>query len=259
MKIGINMDFYKGLSDDEQISLMTQNGFTATFFHSDVNGLDERVAKLRRANIDIDFLHAPAKGINDLWLTGKAGEVTLARLIENLENCKRNGVDAMIVHLSSGDNAPHVSDIGFSRLDRFMEHARRIGVIPIYENQRKLGAIACVFERYPDAVFCWDVGHEACLADGRAFMPLFGDHIVALHLHDNFQIHNGDLHLIPYDGSIDMEHAARVLAGSRYHGPIMLELHGAETNYAEISFAQCYERAAVAARKFASRVEFYRI
>ncbi|MBO5295583.1 MAG: sugar phosphate isomerase/epimerase [Clostridia bacterium] len=258
MKIGINMDFYKGLTDDEQISLMKQNGFTSTFFFSNTEALDERVSKLRRAGMEIDFLHAPYRGINDLWLAGEAGEKTLSMLIENLENCKRNAIGAMVFHLSSGDHAPCVSDVGFSRLDRFMEHARRIGVTPIYENQRKLGAISCAFERYSDAVFCWDVGHEACLADGKPFMPLFGEHIVALHLHDNFCVHDGDLHLIPYDGSIDMERTAQTLAKSRYIGPVMLELHGADTNYPTQSPAQCYERAANAARKFAGRVELYR-
>ena len=258
MKIGVNMDFYQGLSDDEQISLMKQNGFTSTFFFSNIEALDERVVKLRRAGIEIDFLHAPYRGINGLWLEGEMGEIMLETLIENLENCKRNGVDAMVFHLSSGDHAPGVSDVGFSRLDRFMEHARRIGVTPIYENQRKLGAIACAFERYHDAVFCWDVGHEACLAYGKPYMPLFGEHIVALHLHDNFCVHDGDIHLIPYDGSIDMERAAKTLANSRYNGPVMLELHGAKTNYPTLSPAQCYERAANAARKFASRIKFYR-
>ena len=63
MKIGINMDFYKGLTDDEQISLMKQNGFTSTFFFSNTEALDERVSKLRRAGMEIDFLHAPYRGI----------------------------------------------------------------------------------------------------------------------------------------------------------------------------------------------------
>ena len=90
-------------------------------------------------------------------------------------------------------------------------------------------------------------------------MPLFGDRIVALHLHDNHCEHNGDEHLIPFDGIIDMDKAARRLAEAGYDKAIMLELVRKNSHHYDETDAETYfARAAEAAREFASRVELYK-
>ncbi|MBQ9807073.1 MAG: sugar phosphate isomerase/epimerase [Clostridia bacterium] len=257
MKIGIC--WHGKIEANKQIELMKQNGFEATFLMSNDPKLDETVPLLRENGIECVNCHAPFDGINAIWNADDSGEKMLDRLISGVEACARNRIPVLVVHLSSGDNAPRINDVGQARFDRLMETARKAGVTIAFENQRKLGNLANAMEQYPDAAFCWDVGHEACFAYGKPFMPLFGDRIAALHLHDNFGIHNGDDHLLPYDGTLDMVAAARQLAESPFHDVIMLEVIPGKTGkYHDMTIEEYYRRAGDAARRFAATVERYR-
>ena len=257
MKIGIN---WQGkIEAEKQIELMKQNGFEATFLGSADPRLDELVPLLRKNGIECENCHAPFDGINAIWNADESGEKMLERLLEGVKACARNNVPVLVVHLSSGDHPPRINDVGQARFDRLMGAAREAKVTVAFENQRKLGNLANAMEQYPDAGFCWDVGHEACFAYGRHFMPLFGERIVALHLHDNFGEHNGDKHMLPYDGALDMVAAARELAESPFEGSVMLEvLPGKHEKYRDMTGEEYFCRAGEAARHFAATVERYR-
>ena len=252
MKIG--MSWHVGIERDRQIKLLRENGFEATFLDSADPQLAETAAAVREAGITPESCHAPFNGINAMWAEDESGEVMLNRLIDSVQNCERCGIPVLVVHLSSGDAAPRINDVGQARFDRLMEAARAAGVKIAFENQRKLGNLSNAMEQYPDAGFCWDVGHEACFARGVRFMPLFGKRIVALHLQDNHGEHNRDEHLLPYDGTVDFDLAARTLAEVGYEGAAMLEV----AFYRDVPLEDFYARAAVAARRFADAVEAYR-
>ncbi len=256
-KIGINLGCYgNGLSIEEQIRLMAENGFETTFMGSENSNIDQIVRLLRETEIRCENCHAPFDKINDIWVSGDAGENMLARLIQSVRTCAQNEIPTLVVHLSSGVNAPRINDIGNERFDRLMAEAKACGVLIAYENQRKLANLSMVMEQYPEAGFCWDVGHEACFAGGREYMPLFGSRIIALHLQDNHCEFNRDEHLLPYDGTIDMELAARRIAESGYQGSIMLEVIRQNSHfYDDLSPDEYYRRAAAAARRFAESVE----
>jgi len=256
-KIGVNLGCYgDGLPIEEQIALMCENGFETTFMGSENPHIDTYVSLLKAAGIICENCHAPFNKINDIWFAGEAGEEMLARLINGVRACAKNEIPTLVVHLSSGINAPRINDIGNARLDRLMEEAKRCGVTIAYENQRKLANLSMAMEQYPEAGFCWDVGHEACFTNGREYTPLFGDRIVALHLQDNHSEFNRDEHLLPYDGSINMELAARRIAESGYAGSIMLEVIRRNSHaYDDLTPAEYYRRAAEAARRFADAVE----
>jgi len=256
MKIGIS--WHGSFDMERQIELMKKNGFEATFLASDDPNLDVSVALLRKNGIECVNCHAPFDGINAIWLEGEAGDLMLERLLDGVRACARNRIPVLVVHLSSGDHPPRINDVGQARFDRLMTEAHVHGVTVAYENQRKLGNLANAMEQYPEAGFCWDVGHEGCFAYGRRFMPLFADRLVALHLHDNFAVHNGDEHLLPYDGALDLDRAARELAECGFSGPIMLEVFAMKSNiYGNLPKEEFYEKAANAARRFAKAVESY--
>ena len=241
---------------EEQIRYMKENGFETTFMGSESPILDTLVPTLRREGIVCENCHAPFNRINDVWYAGEAGEEMLMRLINGVRACAKNEIPVLVVHLSSGINAPRINDVGSERFDRLMEEAKKNGVTIAYENQRKLANLSMVMEQYPEAGFCWDVGHEACFTNGREYMPLFGKRIAALHLQDNRCQYNKDEHLLPYDGAIDMELAARRIAESGYGGSIMLEVIRRNSNaYDDLTPAEYYRRAADAARRFAQAVE----
>ncbi len=259
MKIGININCYNGLPLDEQIRLIKKNGFSSCFLMGRGDNFDEIASKIQDAGITIDNLHAPFDGINAMWNEGEDGDAMLERLKECVSMAKRHGIPLIVVHLSSGKKPPMINDIGNARFAELMAFAREQGVKIAYENQRVLSNLALMLEHYDDAVFCWDIGHETCFANGREYMPLFGNRLAALHVQDNTCEADKDLHLIPYDGTIDLDKAARYIAKTGFDGCVMLELIKVKCEmYDNISAEEYYERAAAAARRFADAIDSYR-
>ena len=87
-------------------------------------------------------------------------------------------------------------------------------------------------------------------------MPLFGDRLSALHIHDNDGKYNSDLHLIPYDGTIDFDIVAKEIAQSGYDGSIMLELSRGNSHlYDSLSPEEYYGHASKAANRLREYIE----
>jgi len=261
MNIGINWDAYGHgeLTNAEQIEQIKSAGFTNIFILAEDEELDSVVSSANKSGLTVDTLHAPFGGINYMWHDSENGECMLNRLIKSVDACKRNGVPILIVHLSSGDNSPHVNDIGGERFKKLMDYADANEVLIAFENQRKIANIAYAFERYSNAKFCWDIGHEECFADGKRFMNLFGEKVCALHIHDNYRIHEGDCHMIPFDATVDFDRVARTLAEYNYEGTVMLEIfRHIMPCYADVSAEEYYTRAAKAACRIRDMVTEYK-
>lgn len=260
MKIGINMNAFGDIDIDLQIKLMQENGFEATFIKAEHPRADEMMQAIRNAGIDCESVHAPiGKELNDLWYEGEAGEQMLKRQLRSVDLCVRHEIPVMVVHLSSGVPAPRISDIGYQRFKALVDYADTHWVKIAFENQRFLANIAFALEQFPTAGFCWDVGHEGVFANNRRYMPLFGHLLTQLHVHDNFGPGTWDVHIIPYDGSIDYERVAKSIAAVDYDRSLMLELAVAASDvYAGWTPEQYYQHAGQAARKLADRVEYYR-
>lgn len=259
MKVGIIQDSYGGIPIEKEIRLMKENGFSATFMFCEHENFDQNVTAFRAAGIDVETIHAPFDGINQMWLEGEAGDRMLERLRFCVDAANRNSIPLVVVHLSSGETPPKINETGNRRFDLLIQYAREKGVLLAFENQRKLGNIAHIFDYYEDARFCWDVGHEACFTNGREYMPLFGQRLSALHIHDNTAEYNKDEHMIPYDGKIDLDKAARFIANASFDGTLMLEVvRSASTFYENLSPEEYFHRAGEAAKRMAAAVESYR-
>lgn len=256
MKFGIEWDSDRSYSIEEQTKNLKDNGFEATFVNLEDERLEKILTCLKKYDIVCENCHAPFNGINDMWIAGEKGDRMLNRLFQCVDDCARYHIPTLIVHLSSGQYPPRINDIGFARYDRLMQYATEKGVVIAYENIRRLDNVAFAMENYPQAGFCWDVGHEACYMNGMEFMPLFGKRLAAIHLHDNTGIYDEDLHRLPYDGVIDMDRAAMHLADSNYGGALMLEVTRRTAGIESLD--DFYPKAYAAAKRFAERVEFYR-
>lgn len=261
MKIGMN--FYRGgvcngLSIEKAVALLQENGFSATFLGNEEAGFHDSVEACQKAGIAVDTIHAPFDKINSMWLPGEEGDEMLRRLIVSFEDAARHSIPVVVVHMSSGFHPPIIGDVGNDRFRRLMETAAELGVTPAIENQRLLANIALMFEYYDNARFCWDIGHEACFALGREYMPLFGHKLAALHVHDNNCILDQDLHMLPYDGKIDFDKAARHIAKTGFQGTMMLEVMTKSDIYSQLTPEEYYCRAAQSARKFADAIDSYR-
>ncbi len=264
-KIGISSGAYKGISFDENVRLMAANGFHGTFTgYRDVATAEGWAKAFAAAGIAYETIHAPSNGINNIWHEGEAGDAALTMLSDAVEGAAAVGVPIVVIHLSSGNNAPPVTDAGRARWDKLIELAGQRGVVLGFENQRKLSNLAYIFEQYPDAPqvrFCWDCGHESCFTPGRQYMPLFGEKTACLHLHDNFadpRVETPDIHLLPFDGNNDLDRVARQIVASPFRGTLMLEVTSAKGEmYVGMSAEDYFARAAAAARRLGALCAAY--
>lgn len=262
MQLGINLYCYGNgdeLSLERQAELMKENGFTKTFDFPHTREVCVNNANLlSKYGISYDTLHAPFSGINSIWKKGEDGDQMLSKLIGSVDKCTLVGAKTLIVHLSSGIPAPRINDVGFSRFDTLMEHAEKKNIKIAYENQRFVANIAAVMECYENAGFCWDVGHEGCFAFGKRYMPLFGDRLSALHLHDNHKVFNMDEHMLPFDAKIDYDYVAKTIAENKYTGTLMLEVVRHNSHYYDnVSPEEYYRRAGDAVKKLKMMIEEY--
>ncbi|MBR5409760.1 MAG: sugar phosphate isomerase/epimerase [Clostridia bacterium] len=211
--------------------------------------IDFTAKKCAETGLQYEALHAPCERINDLWLPGDGGEQVVEMLKTSLSLASEHGIPIVICHLSSKENAPHVTDLGLARFDTVVEEAAKRGVKIAVENQRKLGNLCTILEIYgkdSPVGFCWDVGHEACFSYGREYLPLFPDRCVFTHVHDNNRLYNVDEHLLPFDGQIDFWRVADLLHNAKYPGTLALEIdlpHEGSDKYADLSLEQFVSKA----------------
>ena len=258
--IGIVLHSCSGYSDEEYIKRIADLGFKATF-----SGVCDKKRQYDIANlcdktgVTFETLHAPfpSLGINGMWLMGPVGSKMLKDLKASVDNCVLAGVGILVVHLSSGELAPPVTNKGRARFTELVEYAARKNVKIAFENQRKLANISWAFEAFPkdsNVGFCWDLGHESCFTIGREYMPLFGDRLICTHIHDNFGVYNGDEHIIPFDGKIDYNRKMELIKKYGYEGSLMLEVFK-NNFYKDITNEEYLEKAAKAAKKLAQICE----
>lgn len=253
--VGINVSSDISFGTKNYIECVASAGFDSIFTCGNDEEYISYVNKLCLQNkLKYETLHAPFDGINDLWYAD-SGKAVLKRLEHSVELAENNGIGIVIVHLSSKENCPPVTDAGLRHFDELVNFAARKNIVLAVENQRKLGNIATILELYDkdtNVGFCWDVGHEKCFAHGREYMPLFGDRCVTTHIHDNNLRYNVDEHLIPYDGSIDYRRTAELLNQYDYKGTLMLEIdlpkEGSD-KYKELSLEQFVYKAYAAVNR----------
>lgn len=259
-QIAVNLHAKRGLDTKTYIEKMREVGFNALFTETpDERELDVIANALAANGMEYTLMHAPFDHINDMWKDGEAGDRMLSELIASVYRAAKVGCPVVVVHLSSGNNPPTITDIGRARYQILVEYAAAKGVKIAFENQRKLFNLAWAFEYFKDAPhvgFCWDCGHEGCFTQGIEFMPLYGDKLIAVHLHDNSGKRDEDLHLLPFDGALDFGRIANRLRSSTYGGPITLEVFDTNNHaYDFITPAVFLEKAAMVAKRLRLMVD----
>lgn len=258
MRIGINL--YSNWPHEEVIAAFSENGIKRTFVCIEHPKLDEAMRALRRADITVDNFHAPFKGLNCIWESGNAGEKMLSSLLTGVDICVKYGVQLMVAHVSNGRPMPEISKIGLDRYDRLMRYAKEQGITVAFESHRYVENVKYIMERYPEAGFCLDTGHEDAFTPGIRYMPIWGDRLVATHISDNEYVCDKDMHMLPFDGHIDFDKTAREIALSGRDVTLMLEIKpDNHERYKNVSISDYYTAAANSIRRFARMVEHYKI
>ncbi len=184
----------------------------------------EEVDYAKKLGLNIIFAHLGYQNINEIWEDSIEGDKLVLRYKEDIKNCSKNGINLVIMHLTSGTKAPKYSEIGLNRIRKIIKFAKTVNVKVAFENLKVKGTLEYIFENIQDENIgiCYDAGHCHVHFDDEFNFESFKNKIFAVHLHDNDK--SDDQHLLPFDGTINWNDVMKKIADYGYTGPVTLEL-----------------------------------
>lgn len=185
---------------------------------------DEQVKLCKKLGLNIIFAHLEYRSINLIWEEGIEGNNLVEKYKKDIKDCYENGIPMVIMHLTHTKVAPMYNEIGLNRIRKITEYARKLGMKVAFENTKIKGYLEYVLKNITDdnVGICFDAGHYHVHFDDEFNFEFFKDRIFAVHLHDNDK--SADLHLLPFDGTVDWRYVMNKLKECNYDGPITMEL-----------------------------------
>ena len=234
----------KVVTPKETIYAIKNAGFDGVFlqwFNKDWEfSQQEQLELCRELGLEIPFVHLGYKNINSLWEDGEDGEKLIDGYFNDFDVCKQNGIDMVVMHLTSKTDANEPNAVGLERVKRLVEYAKKLGIKIAFENTKMWGYLEYIFEniKSDNIGICFDSGHCHAHFDGKFSWEIFKNKIFALHLHDNDK--SSDQHLLPFDGTVNWENFEKSLKDANYMGPITLE-SCYRRNYLDMSLDEFYK------------------
>lgn len=178
----------------------------------------------RKLGLNIIFAHLGYQNINTIWEEKEEGNQLVERYKNDIKICKENNITMVVMHLTSKSVAPMYNEIGLNRIKQIVDYAKELDIKVAFENTKIKGYLEYVIKNIDNdnVGICYDAGHCHAHFDDEFNYELFKNRIFAVHLHDNDK--TDDLHLLPFDGTIDWKNVISKLKESNYEGPITLEL-----------------------------------
>ncbi len=69
-------------------------------------------------------MHLGYKGINNIWLEGEEGDKLVEGYLNDLDACKANNIDMVVMRITSKDKAPAPSMVGIKRLQNLADNLK---------------------------------------------------------------------------------------------------------------------------------------
>ena len=184
----------------------------------------EQVELCKKLGLNIIFAHLGYQNVNSIWIEGIEGDNLVERYKNDIRDCKRYGIPMVVMHLTSKKVAPIYNEIGLNRIKKITEYAKQLEMKVAFENTKIKGYLEYVLENIKDdnVGICFDAGHYHVHFNDEFNFEFFKDRIFAVHLRDNDK--SDDLHLLPFDGTIDWKYVMNKLKECNYNGPLTLEL-----------------------------------
>lgn len=219
----------QNVTTQETIFAIKNAGFDGVFIQWDNKpaegylSQEEQLTLCRKLGLEVLFAHLGYKGINNIWLDGEEGDELVKNYLKDLDACKSNNINMVVMHLTSKSVAPEPNLIGVERLQKIVDYAEQLNIKVAFENTKIFGYLEYVFShiKNSNAGICYDAGHCHCHFNDKFSWDMFKNKIFAVHLHDNDK--SDDLHLLPFDGTINWYQLVRNLKNANYNGPITLE------------------------------------
>jgi sugar phosphate isomerase/epimerase len=209
------------------IDLVRKAGFKNVFIQWYDDSLEcsqqEQLDRIKKLDLKIIFAHLGYQNINSIWENDSTGDKLVDRYKNDIRICGENGIPMVIMHLTSKSVAPAFNKLGLARIKEIVNYAESLNIKVAFENNKIKGYLEYVLDNIDNknTGICYDSGHcHAYFNDNFDYLK-FKNRIFAVHLHDNDT--TDDLHLIPFDGTIDWEMVVKNLKGANYKGPVTLE------------------------------------
>lgn len=216
---------------------------------------EEQLKYVREQGLNIIFAHLGYKNINDLWEENNSnGDVLVENYKKDIAVCKKNNIPMVIMHLTSKKVAPMYNEVGLNRIREIVDYAKQLGVKVAFENTKIKGYLEYVIQNIDNenVGICYDAGHCHVHFDDEFPYEVFENRVFAVHLHDNDK--SDDLHLLPFDGTIDWQNVITKLKDSKYDGPVTLEVCY-RYDYLNLSIEDFYKKAYAIGEKLSNMFE----
>lgn len=181
----------------------------------------EGVEFARKAGLFIENIHTPVQNQDKLSLDNLDGIDLLHCYLQCIKDCAEFEIPTMVVHLP--DNKFPVNELGMDRIKRIAEKAEKYDINVAMENLNNVENVGRVLNaiKSPKIGFCYDSCHHANYEHKVNLPGIYGDRLMALHLHDN----GGEIgqHQLPFDGKIDWPDVMGKIASTGYKGATALE------------------------------------
>ena len=217
------------ISPFETIDAIKEAGFQHVFIQWYNNSTwkqsqEEQLKYIRRLDLNVLFAHLEYKKINSIWEDDEYGETLVENYIRDIKLCKDNGIPMIVMHVTNGSKSPSVSESGLNRFKKICDYARELDIKVAFENTEIKGYLEYVIEHITNdnVGICFDSGHCHLHFNNEFNFDLFKDRILAVHFHDNDQ--TDDMHMLPFDGTIDWSWFVSRLKECNYVDPITLEI-----------------------------------
>jgi sugar phosphate isomerase/epimerase len=210
----------------ERMNVIKSAGFTGVIllwtnqFDSDYKDFPQYAME---SGLYVENAHAPYIEANTLWEDNLIGHEYVKKLITCIEDCHTYEIPTLVMHPTNGKTPLPVSNIGIERLKRVVDKAENLNINIALENMESPQYLEYVFNKVKSnrLGFCFDSGHHNLYSPDLDLLSLYGDKLMALHLHDN----NGkeDMHSLPFSGNIRWDKLSKKLKEVDYKGSVALE------------------------------------
>jgi sugar phosphate isomerase/epimerase len=213
---------------EERYGLIKKAGFDGVllYWSDEFGNVDyKHNAELARLEgLFVENIHTSYDNINDFWLDNLSGNEITDYLMQCVDDCYEYEIPTMIVHITSGENPPKANKLGINRIRQITERAEQRGVNVALENLKNIENLGNVFDHINSSRlgFCFDSGHQNYCYKNTDLLSMYGDKLMALHLHDNDE--SADQHRLPFDGNINWNVVMKKLTDINYKGPTAFEI-----------------------------------
>ncbi len=222
---------------EQCVALTAEAGFplVSLGMKEDYSGFDDpkrrpEIARVLSSNgVSLENIHAHLGMLASPDEASRQQSVDAA--IVSIEAAAELGAFKTVNHVSGGgvspDTLPREVEGAKRSVAAMLDRAQQLGVTICLENSWRepyMTAFRAAMDEFDDPLvrFVYDTSHDRLYDDNNmSVLKQYGHRLSTLHVSDNHG--EADDHMLPWEGGLDWDRFAGVLAGLDYDGPMLLE------------------------------------